>query len=218
MASCSFSLFPNYTPPLESTPKIHILVGPPCGGKTTLLKMLAAQDFPIVDEAARTIMREGHKSTDRGFDKKVAKFQSAMETKVIALAKEENKRDVISDRSVCDPYIYSHFWTGGASEKLQAIVKKSLSNEHGHYSKKVFFIELLPEELYVQDNERKEPYETAVKISEALRSGYVSLGFDIISIPYSIAEVDLAASSELKRVTSNAKRIDLILKHIQGKD
>ena len=50
------------------------------------------------------------------------------------------------------------------------------------YNKKVFFLEPW-KEIYVNDAERKEPFEVALKISESIKNAYIELDYDVICVP-----------------------------------
>jgi predicted ATPase len=57
--------------------------------------------------------------------------------------------------------------------------------ENAQYEKIVFHLEPLPEHLYKNDTQRKETFDQAQQISQALKKAYEKRGFYVINIPFS---------------------------------
>lgn len=176
--------------------KAFIISGGPGSGKSTLLDALQAKGYMCMPEAARNIIMEqlALQSSSLPWDN-LEEFSKLVLKQMLA------SKDLIVN---CE----SPSFTDRGIPDIMAYLKKGGENispeYHQHvlnypYHKKVF---LLPpwQEIYEQDHIRRESFETAVEVYEALKHIYQDLNFELV---------------ELKK-NSVAQRIETILEEIKN--
>ena len=153
---------------------------------------LGARGYRTVKEAARSIIDEGMaegqtieqiRSNDTQFQRDVLK------RKVDAERRLPKDAVIFLDRAVPDSVVY-HSIAGLDPQGVASVYSP------GNY-RKIFFMEPLP---YSPDYARTESDEVLEQLGRALRSIYLDLGYEVVSIPVETVE----------------KRVELILQHISS--
>lgn len=154
----------------EKEQRKYIVTGGPGCGKTTALELLKRRGYHIVPEAARMILKE-----NRGLAGSA--LQEAIMHKQVDLEAMASGQTVFLDRGLPDSEAYAKYFGDSLEGTSYA---QRLSN--ARYQNKVFYLEPLPREHYKNDEERKESYDEAVKISDIIKSTYKAKGYQVISL------------------------------------
>ena len=161
---------------------LHILTGPPGGGKTTLLKALS-QDFMCVEEPARRVIA-AQRAADTALIGDAA--PEVFIADMLALASADHAAHVgddglvIFDRGVPDLLAFAdHFEVSDAAIRAAAALQR--------YNPTVFW---LPSwrAIYEKDADRQLDYEGAVRFGERIRDGYISAGYKLLEVPIGSVE------------------------------
>jgi predicted ATPase len=153
-----------------------VLIGGPASGKTTLLDQFDNQNYTLHPEISREIILEFQK---KGIDQLFLSDPQAFSQKLLEGRLQQFKTAArginIYDRGIPDVPAYLKY----SSEEIPATFLKYCKD---YRYDQIFF---LPpwQEIYKQDNERYESWEQAVDISEAIKSFYENLGYNIITVP-----------------------------------
>lgn len=166
---------------MKQISEYYILTGGPGVGKTTLLGALEKESFPVVNETARTVIREQiamngdalpwknkTKYTDLLLNRSLQEYYTAR--------KQYPENKCFFDRSGIDALCYASM-IGYVPPPL--IVDKVLSCT---YNKNVF---ILPpwKEIYVTDSERKQSWEEALFTYQVMKDTYLKYGYIVIDVP-----------------------------------
>ncbi len=156
-----------------------ILTGGPGAGKTTLLEALQQQGYACSDEAGRGIIQSQNLIDGpflpwldpAGFAEQMLGWE--MRSWHMAV---KNGAPMFFDRGVPDIIGYLHL----SGLAVPAHFLKAA--EHYSYNRKVF---ILPhwQEIYAQDEERKQSFDVAVATYEAMVATYTKLGYQLIDVP-----------------------------------
>ncbi|MCB9189562.1 MAG: AAA family ATPase [Flavobacteriales bacterium] len=161
----------------------YIITGAPSTGKTSILNLLRNKGFICHHEIAREIIRENLDSGTNIFPwNDMHKFSD--------LVLDRMKTNIVNfdpsiiqflDRSMVDLIGYMKF----ANRKVpENYLEEALA---AGYAKKVFFLPIW-HDIYTQDEERKESLEEAEKIGKSLEETYISLGFELVHVPFGNVE------------------------------
>ena len=162
---------------------IYVITGAPGSGKTTLIKALRARGYRCVDEVAREIISEQLRIGGNVLPWiDLVSFGHALMDKRIRQYLEATEELHFFDRGIPDIIGYLLVEGKPVHDSLHHASKKY------RYNRIVFFAEPW-EEIYRTDAERKEPFESALKISEGIRKTYESLGYEVVSLPKAPVEV-----------------------------
>lgn len=160
----------------------HVITGPPCSGKSTLLEMLSKLGFSCVPEAARSVI-SGEQYLERSdpnyrgtlpwypdmfeeFQRRVCEVQQAFEFFAEEKAKESKIETIFLDRSMVDQVAYCTLGKCNEPPNLRELMWQA---QYGT----VFYCEAVP---YTVDDQRKETPEEAQRVDEALRIAYSDFG------------------------------------------
>jgi predicted ATPase len=184
-------LITNYILFLESKKLGRIvLTGSPGTGKTEVLKLLRDMKYHVVPEPARDLLKRLKSSDQNWFSNlqrnPVAKnilhiipndgreaFQQMVEKQNIF--NHNRNQNGFFDRGLVDEIGFRRFYKKEISQKL-------IKDCNKYRYDKVFFFEPW-KEIYVNDNERKEPFEQAESIGKYLLEGYKEFGYNPIIVP-----------------------------------
>ena len=171
-----------------------ILTGAPGTGKSSLLAALQAYKVNIVEEPARAILAEQRKINGEGtYEQNPFLFKELMLSRMIHQYDLHSSQStpVIFDRGIPDIIAYSKCFDLNVGAESEASIKY-------RYNPTVFFTPCW-EEIYVNDDERKMTFASALKFEHDLLSIYESFGYTINILPK----------------TSVDKRADLVLSFIK---
>jgi predicted ATPase len=154
-----------------------ILTGGPGGGKTTLIEQLRTIGYPVVPETARSIIRDrltrGLSPRPEPNDFARLIFDADLQH-FLRLA--DSTRLTFFDRSLLDSagmlYEVDASYFAGIRHLLQDL----------RFNPKVF---ITPpwEEIYVNDDERDQSFEEAVRLYQACFDWYQANGYEVVVIP-----------------------------------
>ena len=155
-----------------------IITGPPSSGKTTVLQALQNEGYECLDEIARKVIKDQQQIGSKlvpwddvvGFSQLV--YQDFLKQKELIFEGET----VFSDRGILDIKAYLLLANQGHAMNLGNACDGMC------YSSKVF---LLPvwEEIYSQDEQRKESVDEAIKLYNLLEKVYEEAGFKVVLVP-----------------------------------
>jgi predicted ATPase len=158
------------------------LTGGPGFGKSTTLAALEARGYECVPESARAIIRERmriglpKRPTGGEFAEQILRQDLAQYR-----AMQRSKGPVFFDRGVIDA-LGMCYETGQASwVEVQQVLRESPFHVEA-------FVFPPWEEVYVQDTERDQTFEDAVRIDGAVRRWYQRCGFELVEVPRVDAE------------------------------
>ena len=156
----------------------YIITGAPGAGKTSIINELKKRKFNCIDENSREIIAE---QIITGGKILPWKNQIAFENKIANMRTQQylaSPEDCICffDRSVLDCIAYL------TSNNLEVPSEISEDIKKCNFNKTVFYTPIW-EEIYVNDSERKEKIEQAIKIEKAIINTYQSKGYELIKIP-----------------------------------
>lgn len=153
----------------------YVLTGRPCSGISTTVEALGNRGLPVVGEAARALIDE-HRAAgqtveevrrdDRAFQ------QAILERKIDVESELPRNRLRVFDRALPDSVAYHELAGLDPREVLKLC-------EPGLY-RKIFFMEPVP---WVRDYARTEDAPTLAWLGGRLRSVYLTLGYEVVSVP-----------------------------------
>jgi len=146
-----------------------VLDGGGSTGKTTLINEFKKSGYPVVEEAARIILREQPDLVKKDF----LKFQLAIFHKQLELEKNV-KGTVFLDRGLPSGLAYFRFRGLPVPPEIMKTMKT-------HRYDKVFVLEPVGE--FQQDGVRWETPEERERLHKLIIESYKSLGYNIIKVP-----------------------------------
>lgn len=175
----------------NQTNKKYIITGGPCSGKSTLIEALRNQGFSCFNEIARkVIQQEIETGTLRVPWLALENFSLlVLEEMIVDLAIQSNEI-TFYDRGIVD--IIAYLING--KKKVDQIYYETLKKYPVNTT--VFFCPPW-EEIYRNDEERKESFSEAEKISSAIYNAYEELGFTIKVLPKLKIEERISIIEEL---------------------
>ena len=172
----------------------YIITGPPSSGKTTLINELLKANYHCYQEMARIVIQENLKEGVDCFPwKNNVEFSHQVFVKITDLLNSLNGDFCFFDRSIVDLIAYMDVSKSNRNKNYIDTIYKS------PYNRNVFFLPFW-DEIYTNDNERKESKEEAILIEKSLRDVYSEFGFQIIDVP--ISAIDLRIDFILNKVNS----------------
>ena len=169
----------------SQTSNKYCISGGPCVGKTSLINYLAQKGFQTAPEAYACIFEESREQgTLASFFADPVKLRERLIYKQLELESNCNPyQHAFLDRSMVDIIFYADYFH---TLLPPALIEKANQTSYNSY---VFFLEPLPEHLYVMNDRRGEDRVEALKMHEALKQSYLRSGYQIINIPFDSLEV-----------------------------
>lgn len=158
--------------------KRFIMAGAMGSGKSTVLKLLHAKGFSVIEEPARQILAEQRSVGDEGVLEKNPKyFLQLMLSRAIYQFKQMQGFDgnVIYDRGI--PDIVGYFQLFNLSYPPAEEASKLF-----RYESKVFIFPAW-QEIYTTDDERKMSFELAKDFGVKVQEIYSAYGYTLINVP-----------------------------------
>lgn len=165
--------------------EFHVITGGPGVGKTTLLQALKEKGYATVPEDARRIIEEQIQSAGKGLPWKDRELYTNLMLdagkKSFMCALDSQSDDIFFDRSIIDAICYANM-TGLYLPK--DIVDPGKAYQ---YNKKVF---ILPpwQEIFENDEARKQTWQEAVETFDWLKKTYTEYGYEMIEVPLGTVE------------------------------
>jgi predicted ATPase len=161
--------------------KRFILTGAPGAGKTSILRVLAATGYPVVDEAATDVMaarlavEDAEPWTDRIFIERIALLQRQRREESVS----PGATTQVHDRSaVCTVALARH-----CGHPVPAVLEAEIARitESGYFDRRVFFVRPLG---FVQPTKVcRISYEESLAFERLHETEYQRLGFEIVDVP-----------------------------------
>lgn len=155
-----------------------VITGAMGSGKSTVLKLLKAEGFTVVEEPAREILAEQRSIGDDGVPKKNPKlFTQLLLSRAIYQYKQmQNVPDtVIFDRGIPDNIAYAQLF------KLDYLPAHNAARLYPYDSN--IFIFPAWEEIYTTDDERIMSFEAAKSFGDDVQRIYKEYGHNLIEVP-----------------------------------
>ena len=182
---------PEFLPNQKIQTNWFVITGPPCAGKTTVLKALENSGFPVIHENGRFIIEsalEAGFTTTEIFAGQQLLQETILKAKILAHLKNPTERLTILEDGI--PESLAYFRT----EKLDT---KNLMHIFDVFRyQKVFYLDALP---LINDPARPHSQEKTNLLGEMKKQIHLELGYEVIEIP----------------AVPLPERIDLILKHLE---
>jgi len=155
----------------------YVLTGGPGAGKTTLIRSLAEQGFYTGAEVPRLLIQKlmQENSQDLPWLNRTAFETRVIIDKIADYQKSPSDRDCFFDRGMPDSIGYMRLDNAVVPSEMDAAARS--------YRYEVIF--MLPpwEEIYVNDNERREDFQKAERIYGLLCGVYKDYGYEPIIVP-----------------------------------
>ena len=157
---------------------IYVITGGPGSGKTSIIESLRKKGFYCADEIARKVIK---KQLDKGSNAvpwiNRAEFHKlVLKDKIEKYNKISESTISFSDRGILDLTAYFRTY------KMEIPDEQIKASKEYRYNK-IVFIAPAWKEIYSTDNERKEPFEEALEITEQIKKAYEEEGYEVIILP-----------------------------------
>ena len=157
-----------------------VITGAPGSGKTTLIKALEFEGYSCFNEYSRKIIQiwkdkglnSFFKEKPEVFSSKILKGRKRQYKDSLKIKKSKNNL-IFFDRGIYDVYAYLYSINDAYTFPSKLI----------KYNYQKIFILNPWKEIYSNDNERIENYNSSVKIDEAIKYTYRKYGFKLINVP-----------------------------------
>jgi predicted ATPase len=180
---------PEFLPKQQIQTNWFALTGPPCAGKTTVIKALESLGLPVIHERGRFVIEsalaEGF-STDEIFSSQQLLQETILKAKIIAHLENPPLKLTILEDGIPESLAYFRI------ENLEIAAISHIFNLFRY--QKIFYLDALP---LINDPARPHSQEKTDLLGEMKKQIHLELGYEVIEIP----------------VLPLPERIDLILKH-----
>jgi predicted ATPase len=160
------------------TPSWHVITGPPCSGKTTLIEELRRDGHEVVDEVARSLideeLREGRSMAEIRGDERAFHYRVAA-TKLKRDLQLPRGAALVFDRGLPDTIAFGHHYGWPDPEGFSDL-------DFAELYASVFLLAQVPAPD-AGDPARTEAPEEAEAIAQALRSVYIEAGITAVEVP-----------------------------------
>ncbi len=168
----------NLIKPKSLNSKRVIITGGPGFGKTSVIDELESRNYPCKHEVSRTIIKE---QLEIGGDilpwKNLASFSKLlMESRIKQFEEVLSLAYTFFDRGLPDIIAYMQ------KDKLFIPDEYATKVKESYYFSKVFIVPPW-KEIYHNDGERKEDYDTACMINDLIIRTYQDLGYQTVILP-----------------------------------
>jgi predicted ATPase len=161
-------------------PNFFAITGGPGAGKTTLLQALRALGETCVEESARALIREAAQAgRPRPRDAELG---------LMMLARDIAAFDAASGRTFFDRGIVD----AAATAALDGVSPESEAAVRAYRYNRTAFIAPPWREIYVQDAERTQDWDHAVRVFEACAGAYEAAGYRLVELPRASPEARAA--------------------------
>jgi len=166
--------------------RIFILTGGPCAGKTTLLEELARRGFPVIPEAARMVIQDGHLTPAAD----PLEFQREVLRRQLAFERAAPSGVVFADRGVGDHFGYIEYYRTARGIDILAAFARELSVAWDEARPRYGAIFLLDQGLtyYTPTAYRRENEAEAAAVHQALAGAYRARHRRVIDVPWGSVE------------------------------
>ena len=159
--------------------RFFVITGGPGSGKTTLLAALEKAGYKRSIEAGRAVIQQqlsiGGNALPRGDRKQFAELMLAWEIRSYEQAMQATG-PVFFDRGVPDVLGYLRLIGEAIPERVRKAAREYRYNQR-------VFIATLWQEIFHQDEERKQNFEEAIRTYDAMVETYSELGYELVEIP-----------------------------------
>jgi len=177
--------------------KRFILTGAPGSGKTSILRVLAAAGYPVVEEAATdanaALLAAGDTEpwTDPVFIQRIAVLQRHRRQEPVR----PGATAQVHDRSAVCTLVLAHHLGHPVPPVLDAEIARI--TEAGYFDRRVFFVRPLG---FLQPTEvRRISYEESLAFERRHVTEYLRLGFEIVDVPVGlVAERAAAVDAQIR--------------------
>jgi predicted ATPase len=177
--------------------KRFILTGAPGSGKTSILRVLAATGYAVVDEAATDVMASRLAAGD------TEPWTDPMFTERIALLQRHRREEPVSPGATAQVHDRSAVCTLALARHLGHTAPPVLDAEvaritaAGYFDRRVFFVRSLG--FLQPTRERRISYEESLAFERIHENEYLRLGFEIVDVPAGpVAERAAAIDAHLR--------------------
>ena len=157
--------------------KKYIITGAPGTGKTSIINELKKRGYECSEEISRNIIIEQLKKKGKSLPwEDLTSFSLKVFNKRLNQFKNANKNKIhFFDRSIIDVIAYMRIKNLNTSSFI-------FQTKNIKYNKTVFYTPIW-EDIYINDNERKEDIKTAIKIEKKIIKTYQEFNYNMINIP-----------------------------------
>lgn len=182
-----------------------VLTGAPGAGKTTLVEKFSSLGFNIIEEQARKLIAQEQQKPQgilpwTSQDKEFEYFQALLLQRQLT---QESLNLTTTyrflDRSCVDALSFYNLRGMRCPHYQQSIIQQQAQSSYG----RIYFLELLDESYYTQDEQRTQTYEEALTLSQLTQETYVSLGLEVTLVPNTLSPQQRVEFilEDLKKVT-----------------
>ena len=162
---------------------VYVISGGPGFGKTTLLNILEERGFRVCSEEARTILNPMLIQQDQSAIANIPEnFEQRIAGHRLSFLQSTLQEDItFADRGLPDQIAYSWY----KEKRPSAFIEEAVSSNR--YAPFVF---ITPpwQEIYKQDEIRKENFEEACLIHYHIIKAYLKYGYQTVDLPFSSPE------------------------------